>query len=223
MDGAGQGRPVGGACAWGASSEMALASLGEMIPPGWIDAALARTGKGGQRRRRLPAGAVVWLVIALGLFNEGDIPTVWRQIVGTLRVLLGAGKGLSQPVKSAFAAARRRLGPRPLRLLFRATSGPIADASTPGAYYKGLRLMAIDAVSMEAPDTPANRRAFGASSNRGNDGRIVQGAYPRPTLCLLEEVGTHRPRGGDAPRGVSAHPGWAGHGPSALRCHAPCR
>lgn len=191
MDGTGQGRPGGGVCAWGVPSETALAALGEMIPPGWIESALARTGRGGQRVRRLPAAAMVWLVIALGLFSEGDIPTVWRQVVGTLRTLLSAAKGLSQPAKSAFSAARRRLGPRPLRLLFRATSGPVADRGTPGAYYKGHRLMVIDAVSFEAPDTPQNRRAFGASSNRGKDGRIVEGAYPRPTLCLLEEAGTH--------------------------------
>lgn len=191
MDGTGQGRPVGGLCAWGVPSETALGALCQMIPPGWIESALARTGRQSQRVRRLPAAAVVWLMIALGLFSEGDIPTVWRQIVGTLRTLLDAAKGLHPPVKSAFAAARRRLGPRPLRLLFRATSGPIADRSTPGAYYKGLRLMAIDAVSMDAPDTPENRLAFGASSNRGNDGRIVEGAYPRPTLCMLEEAGTH--------------------------------
>jgi hypothetical protein len=191
MDGTGQGRPVGGACVWGVPLETALWALVELIPPEWVEAALLRTGRQSRRRRRLPAAGVLWLVIALGLFSEGDIATVWRQIAGTLRVMLGAARGLSQPVKSAFAAARQRLGPRPLRLLFRATSGPIADASTPGAYYKGLRVMAIDAVSMDAPDTPANRRAFGGSSNRGNDGRIVEGAYPRPTLCLLEEAGTH--------------------------------
>lgn len=191
MDGTGQGRPVGGCRVWGVASETALAALCEMIPPGWIESALARTGRESRRVRRLPAAAVVWLVIALGLFSEGDVPTVWRQIAGTLRTLLDAAKGLHPPVKSAFSAARRRLGPRPLRLLFRATSGPIADRTTPGAYYKGLRLMAIDAVSMDAPDTPENRRAFGASSNRGNDGRVVEGAYPRPTLCVLEEAGTH--------------------------------
>lgn len=191
MDGTGQGRPVGSACAMGVPLEAALAALGEMIPPERIDAAVERAGRKSLRRRRLPATCVVWLMIALGLFSEGDIPTVWRQVFGTLRTLLQAARGVRPPVKSAFAAARRRLGPRPLRLLFRSTSGPIADCTTPGAYYKGLRLMVIDAVSMDAPDTPANRRAFGGSSNRGNDGRIVEGAYPRPTLCLLEEAGTH--------------------------------
>lgn len=191
MDGTGQGRPVGGSCAWMASSEATLRALSEQIPPEWIDDALRQTGRESRRLRRLPAAAMVWLMIALGLFSEGDVPTVWRQVAGTLRVLREAARGLRPPVKSALAAARRRLGPRPMRLLFRAAAGPIADPTTPGAFYKGLRLMAIDAVSLDAPDTADNRAAFGASSNRSSTGEIVAGAYPRPTLCLLEEAGTH--------------------------------
>lgn len=188
MDGTGQGRP-GGRCAAGTPPGAVLRALCERIRPGRVRAALRRTGCQSRRVRRLPAPAVVWLVIALGLFSSGDVPTVWRQIAGTLRALRQAGHGLKPPVKSAFAAARKRLGPRPLRRLFLGAAGPIADERTPGAFYKGLRLMVIDAVSLDAPDTPANRTAFGGSSCRIG-GRMLPGAYPRPTLCLLEEAGT---------------------------------
>ena len=190
MDGTGQGRPAGGSSAWGTAPWTALEALGEQIPPGWIEEALRHTGRESRRVRRLPAAAVVWLVIAMGLFSSGDVPTIWRQVAGTLRALREAGRGLKPPAKSAFSAARNRLGPRPLRLLFRAAAGPVADRTTPGAFRHGLRVMAIDAVSLDAPDTPQNRAAFGGSSNR-IDGEIVAGAYPRPTLCLLEEAGTH--------------------------------
>jgi transposase IS4-like protein/DDE family transposase len=189
MDGIGQGRPAERGCASGAAPEAALRVLCERIPPTRVRAVLRQTGRQSQRVRRLPAAAVVWLVIALGLFSAGDVPTVWRQVVGTLRMLRQAGRGLRPPVKSAFSAARARLGPRPLRRLFREAAGPIADERTPGAFYKGLRLMVIDAVSVDAPDTPANRAAFGGSSCRIG-GRMFPGAYPRPTLCLLEEAGT---------------------------------
>lgn len=185
MAGIGQGGPRAAA----PRDQAVLEALGEELTGPVIDEALRATGRRSRRRRRLPAEAVVWLVVAMGLFPEPDIPGVWRQVCGTLRALWqGAGRG--PPCKAAFAGARRRLGARPLRLLFRRTARPRADDRTPGAFYRGLRLMAIDALSLDAPDTPANRAAFGASSNR-RGGTLVPGAYPRPALCVLEEVGTH--------------------------------
>ncbi len=190
MDGTGQGRPAERWCVSGAAPEAALLALSDWIRPDRVRAVLRETGRQSRRIRRIPATMLVWLVIALGLFTSGDVPTIWRQIAGTLRMLRQAGRGQKPPAKSAFSAARKRLGPRPLRRLFVDTSGPIAQASTPQAFYKGFRLMAIDAVSLDAPDSPANRAAFGGSTCRVGD-RIMPGAYPRPTLCLLEEAGTH--------------------------------
>ena len=63
MDGTGQGRPVGSACAMGVPLEAALAALGEMIPPERIDAAVERAGRKSLRRRRLPADRTVWLMV----------------------------------------------------------------------------------------------------------------------------------------------------------------
>ena len=40
--------------------------------------------------------------------------------------------------------------------MFVATSAPIALDRTRGAFYKGMRLMAIDGVRFDMPDTPAN-------------------------------------------------------------------
>jgi len=43
------------------------------IPP------LTQTGRHSRRIRRLPAAAVVWLVIAIGIWTDLDIPAIWRQ------------------------------------------------------------------------------------------------------------------------------------------------
>lgn len=130
------------------------------------------------------------MVIAMAIFNDVDVPGAWRQLTGTLHTLWAAIAGRRPPTKSALAMARARLGARPMRRLFVETAGPLATPTTPGAFYQGLRVMAIDAVSLDIPDTPANAKAFGYAGTH-RDGKPTVGGYPRLTLCVLEEAGTH--------------------------------
>ncbi len=144
----------------------------------------------GSRQRRLPASSVVWLVIAIGLWGDRDIPALWRQVAGTLHDLLqAAGLGQRPPGKSALSKARSRLGARPLRQLFLAVSRPLARHTTRGAFYRGLRLMIIDGQKLLLPDTPANRKAFGKHTTR-RSGRVVPAGYPQVQLMRLLEAGT---------------------------------
>lgn len=48
------------------------------------------------------------------------------------------------PGKSSLFRARRRLGSKPLRVLFAATVRPLGDERTPGAFWRGWPLMAVD-------------------------------------------------------------------------------
>jgi len=68
-----------------------------------------------------------------------------------------------------------------------ATVRPLAQPNTAGAFYRGLRLVAIDGVVYNAPDTEANDEAFGRPSG-GDRGR---GAFPQVRKVSLVEVGTH--------------------------------
>jgi hypothetical protein len=63
---------------------------------------------------------------------------------------------------------------------------PLATPQTPGAFYKGLRLMGIDGTVLDAPDTPANAARFG----RRRGGRGVA-AFPQVRKVSLVELGTH--------------------------------
>ncbi len=87
-------------------------------------------------------------------------------------------------------------GPAPCGILqaglpvFVATSAPIAFDQTRGAFYKGMRLMAIDGVRFEIPDTPVNAAAFGRPRTRRN-GQSIEGAYPQIHAIFLTETGTH--------------------------------
>jgi hypothetical protein len=62
----------------------------------------------------------------------------------------------------------------------------LANPQTPGAFYKGLRLMGIDGVVFTVPDSDANAKAFGYP--KGGRG---PGAFPQIRKLSLVELGTH--------------------------------
>ena len=101
-----------------------LETLAGFIPPETIRSVLTQTGRQSQRIRRLPATAVVWLAIAIGLWTDLDIPAIWRQVFGTLRSLFLALDAKHPPCKSALSQARTRLGPWVMRQLVVVTSAP---------------------------------------------------------------------------------------------------
>ena len=166
-----------------------LEALARHVPPEQIDAALQGTnGRRKRRVRKLPAPAVIWLVIAIGLWGEQDVPSLWRQVVGTLASLWRAAAGIKPPCKSALSQARVRLGPRPLRRLFRATAAT-AKARTRGAMHKTMPLKAMDGDDYTLTDTPANARAFGKPTTV-RDGQTISAGYPQVHVTSLIEVGT---------------------------------
>jgi hypothetical protein len=171
------------------SHGLLLEALERFVPAPLIDVVLSKTGRHSRRSRKAPATAVVWLVIAIGLFGEGDTQSLWRQVVGTLATLFLAAVGKKPAGKSALSQARTRLGARPLRQLFRATAGAAATAATRGATYKGMPMKAMDGQGYSIPDTPANVRAFGKpSTTRG--GKKVMGGQPQIHVNRLIEVAT---------------------------------
>lgn len=166
-----------------------LEALTRFVNPDIIGLVLKQTGRQSQRIRQLPAAAVVWLVIGIGIWADLDVPAIWRQVVGTLRSLMLV-LDVRPPCKAALSKARSRLGARVMRQLFVAISGPLAMDRTRGAFYKGMLLMAIDGVRFEMPDTPANAAAFGRPRTRRN-GQAVEGGYPQMHAVFLAETGTH--------------------------------
>ena len=193
----GHGRPV--------SLAFVVESLSRVIPPERIKEALAKVDSGQRRRiRRVSPTGTVWLVACIGLFGDLDVPSIWRQVVGTYNTLIGVLHGVKPVTKSALSQARQRLGARVMRVLFRMRAKPIAvqrkpaqtaeppsgDRELGSAYYRGMRVVAIDTQKMLMPDTPENGKAFGRHSTTRN-GQTEEGAYPQLSLTQLVEVGTH--------------------------------
>jgi Insertion element 4 transposase N-terminal len=194
------------------SDRVAIGVLTRTYPPALVDQVLTVCGRVERRHRLLPARLVVYYVLALALFAGVAYEEVLRCLVETLR---GAAwwpnprapwRTWRIPAKSALVQARARLGAAPLRLLFEQAAQPLATEHTPGAWYRGLRVLAIDGSCLDVADTPANAAAFGRPGTGRGQG---VGAFPQVRLVALAECGTHaspRSRSGPTPSGRSPWP-----------------
>jgi hypothetical protein len=151
-----------------------------------IDDVIRETGKREERSRLLPAHVVVYYVLALNLFFGDAYEEVMRQLVNGLRFLGNWRDTWKIPTTSAISQARTRLGEAPLKLLFERIAVPMARPGTRGAWCHGLRVMAIDGLVLDVPDTPDNDEEFGRSGNEQ-----APGPFPQVRLVALGECGTH--------------------------------
>jgi hypothetical protein len=157
-----------------------LAGLEQVIPPEAVRQALLATGRIGRRACKLTHEVMLWVVLAMGILT--DLPI--RQVFKHARRLR---RGEDSPHRSSLCVARQRLGVAPLRELFKNIVRPLAQPDTPGSFYHGFRLVAIDGVVYDVPDTAANEKAFG----RPSGGDRGMGAFPQVRKVSLVEVGTH--------------------------------
>jgi putative intracellular protease/amidase len=63
----------------------------------------------------------------------------------------------------------------------------MAEPATVGAWYRGLRLVAVDGTTFDVPDTASNLQAFG----RPGSGRGERSAFPQVRVVAVAECGTH--------------------------------
>ena len=160
--------------------------LASVCPRALIEEVLADTGKASQRERLLPAPAVVYYVMALALWREAPLEEVLRVVCEGLQWLSGGQAGAVQASKSAISQARSRLGSQVMRQLAERVLRPLAAPGAPGAWYRGLRVMALDGSCMDVADESANAEFFGyPGASRG------QSAFPQARLLGLVECGTH--------------------------------
>jgi hypothetical protein len=151
-----------------------------------VDEVLNSTGKQEKRARLLPARVVVYYVLALTLFYGDAYEEVMRKLVNGLRFLRAWGSDWVVPTAGAISKARVRLGPEPLKELFLRVAVPIATPATRGAWYNGRRVMAIDGVILDVPDTPENVERFEKVEHQNG-----LSPFPQVRVVGLAECGTH--------------------------------
>jgi hypothetical protein len=168
------------------TDRIGLGVLTRLVHRDLVDEVLADTGRTERRRRLLPARVVVYFVLALTLFFDDAYEEVMRKLVQGLQFLRSWDEHWQVPSSSALCQARARLGAEPIHELYTRVARPLAGAGSPGAWLAGLRVMAIDGVQLDVPDTPENDTEFGRGKSLGLDA-----PYPKVKVLGLGECGTH--------------------------------
>lgn len=163
---------------------MSLGALTRVVPRFVVDEVLAETGRREKRSRSLPAHVVVYFVLALSLFCDG-YEEVIRKLVNGLRFARVWSREWAVPTTSALSQARTRLGEAPLRALFDRVAVPVAGPGMPGAWLGRWRVMAIDGVMIDVPDTPENVACYDKPTGG------TRRPFPQTRTVGLSEVGTH--------------------------------
>jgi Insertion element 4 transposase N-terminal/Transposase DDE domain len=168
---------------------ISLGVLASAVPRDAVDEVIAVTGKVAKRAGgKLPPHVMVYFVMALALFAEDDYEEVAARLTETLRGWGSWEQGWEMPTRGGITQARARLGPEPLEELFSQVAVPVADLDTAGAFLGPWRLMSVDGMEWDVPDTPQNRVAFGA---KGGPGGVS--AFPKARVVTVAECGSHAP------------------------------
>lgn len=168
------------------TDRLSIGVLTRIFPRDLVDQVVNETQRREKRSRLLPAHVIVYFVLALGLFFGESYDEVMRRLVGGLQFMRNWPTNWAVPTSSAISQARQRLGEEPLHELFERVARPIAGPGDINAWFAGRRVMAIDGVILDAPDTYANGEAFGYTT--GGKGTS---AFPCVRIVGLGECSTH--------------------------------
>ena len=139
-----------------------------------------------QRQRSFPATSVVYYCMALSLYPEAAYGDVFDAVAQGL----AWRDGIEAPTRikpASISVARTQLSWPVFKALQERVCHPMATLDTcPDAFYRGLRLMAIDGSNFEIPDESGNVAAFGYPGSRTG----VAG-YPQAQCAVLVECATH--------------------------------
>ena len=168
---------------------ISLGVLASSVPRDVVDDAVAVTGKGARRAGgKLPPHVMVYFVMALALFADEDYEEVAARLAQALRGWGSWERDWEVPTSGGITQARQRLGPEPMAEVFGQVAVPVAGLDTAGAFLRGWRLMSVDGMEWDVPDTAANRAFFGAKSSGAGPA-----VFPKARVVTVSECGSHAP------------------------------
>jgi hypothetical protein len=158
------------------------------VPRDEIDAAVAVTGRQARRRDgKLPPHVMVYFTMAMALFADDDYEEVLARLTDTLVSWPDCWDTTWEaPGSGGITQARQRLGSEPLKELFAQVAVPVADMLTSGAFLGTWRLVAVDGMEWDVPDSKENAAAFGYAGSGNN-----RSAFPKVRVVALSECASH--------------------------------
>lgn len=160
--------------------------LARVFPAEVVNDVLNAQGRNSKRIRSFPAVAGVYFCMALSLYPEA----AYEEVFATLCQGLAWAARSAKPARVSsvsISVARAKIGAEPLQELTRRCCVPMADERFhPEAFYRGLRLVAMDGSHFELPDEADNLAYFGRPGSRTG----VAG-YPQAQCAVLVECVTH--------------------------------
>ena len=154
---------------------LALRMLVEAFRPELMDQLVDKAERRERRRRLLPARLMMYFSLAMWLFGASSYEEVLAKLTSGLPEMFDSIGDLASA--AAIARARKRLGAEPLKALCGHVAAsarnprydpPAQGGAGLGAEPDGRRVFTFESLAMEAPDTPANRVAYGASPRKGH-------------------------------------------------------
>jgi hypothetical protein len=166
---------------------ISLGVLASSVPRDAVDDAVVAAGRGARRAGgKLPPHVMVYFVMALALFADDDYEEVAARLAQTLQGWGCWEKDWEVPARGGITQARQRLGPEPVAEVFSQVAVPVADLDTAGAFLGPWRLMSVDGMEWDVPDTAANRAAFGSRA-----GPAGPAPFPKVRVVTVSECGSH--------------------------------
>ena len=168
------------------SDYLSASLLARVVPAEEINAVLDAHGCNSQRMCSFPAVVVVYYCMALSLYPEAAYAEVFAAVSQGLAWAAGAAEP-ARVSSASISVARSKIGAAPLQELVRRCCVPMAEPRFhPEAFYRGLRLVAMDGSNFELPDEADNEAHFGRPGSRTG----VAG-YPQAQCAVLVECATH--------------------------------
>ncbi len=160
-----------------------LISLGVLtgsVPRDAVEGAIAKHGRQAKRGGgSLPPHVMMYYVSALALFADLDYEGVMRKMAEPMQRLGNWDPSWKLPTSGGITQARQRLGYEPVKELFERIAVPVSELLTPNAFRAGRRLVSIDGMVFDLPDTDANANEFGTPSG---------GAFPQARMVNITDV-----------------------------------
>src|SRR4051794_29772783 len=178
--------------------QVSLGVLVSAVPRDLVDESVAVCGVREKRSDgKLPAHVATYLTLALSLFPDDDYREVATRVTGSLDRWDCWDAAWRVPTGSAITQARKRLGRHVFSELFERTCGPVAGeagatasavalGTARGSFLRRWRLLGIDGVDIDLPDSKENAAEFGYAGSGEN-----RSAFPKARVVALAECGTH--------------------------------